>query len=962
LRSAGPYSWIWLVGALVSGAAAVSLWFGAARAPVRDRAGYRWLAGAALLWCAGSIGERLFSGQLSGLAAPLTFADLLPLLALAPLAAGIVSLAAPTEAVAGVPGDAAARADTPPAGLVTRQFWADLADGYVMASALFVVGWLVLFGSSYRRSGEDPRTFLVGLVQPLAGVLVMSALLPLVAAAGRRAVLPYLALVAVTVGDALGVAARLAGGHQPSGPEQLAKVIGYVLVGAAPWVAIYLAGYLAGPGRETRGRRPPVGASLSALAAAAAAVLIVVRVTAERTRVEAILVLALGSAMLMLAVRVLGLLRESNLAHRAARLSGGRVRDLADRTSDMVLICDLDGTVRYASPSVAAYGYVADAIEGRNLADFVHPEDRPAGQREIRRVSGDEHGDSGESDAAEEAKDVRVPLARFSCRVRAADGTWRHVECTVSGYRQPGDPAQLLFTARDVSDQVALRQQVTHLTFHDRLTGLPNRAYLEERVADLLARREDAVAALFLDLDGFTAVNDSAGHPGGDLVLIEAARRLRAVVPAQHTLARWGGDEFSVLMESGAGAREVVDLAEQLLVCVAAEPFLVYERSIALTASVGVALTGNTAGDIGDTAGDATVGVIGTDGTANTAGTERTVAGRAADSTRDGASHTPGSGVGYPPGNGAIRSAAEDIMRNADVAMSRAKAAGGGRVEIFAAHMHADVVRRLELTSDLRHAVAAGQLSVEYQPIVDLATSRVTGVEAFARWWRDAEIVRPEEFLGLAEESGLVVPLGEWLLREVCGQLARWRAASLDIGVSVNISPRQIAPPRFAESVIAALRDAGVPPSALTVEVTEKVLVEHQNEAVRQLFELRRHGVRIAIDDFGTGYASLGSLLQLPVDIIKIDPSFVSGLGTDETLTLLTRAIIGLGHDLGVAVVAEGVERPRQLEILREMGCDHGQGFLLARPVAPQGVESMIRARAAGPDVPEQGKTPAPAP
>jgi diguanylate cyclase (GGDEF)-like protein len=921
LRSAGPHSWIWLVGALVAGVAAVSLWLGAARAPVRDRAGYRWLAGAALLWCAGSVGQRLFSSQLSGLAAPLTFADLLPLLALAPLAAGIVSLAVPADG-ARVTGDPAGPAEAPLPGLTTRQFWADLADGYVMASALFVVGWLVLFGSAYRKSGEDPRTFLVGLVQPLAGVLVMSALLPLVTA-GRRAVLPYLSLVAVTVGDALGVAARLAGGHEPSGAEQLAKVIGYVLVGAAPWVAIYLAGYLAGPDRGRWGRRPPVGASLSALAAAAAAVLIVIRVTAERTRVEAILVLALGTAMLMLAVRVLGLLRESNLAQHAARLSGGRVRDLADRTSDVVLICDLDGTVRYASPSVAAYGYPAGAIEGRNLADFVHPEDRPAGQREVRRVAGGEdgehgkdgehsdHGEHGEGDLAEEAGPARVPLARFSCRVRAADGTWRHVECTVSRYRQPGDPAQLLFTARDVSDQVALRQQVTHLTFHDRLTGLPNRAYLEERIADVLARREDVVAALFLDLDGFTAVNDSAGHPGGDLVLIEAARRLRSVVPAQHTLARWGGDEFSVLMESRPGPGEVVDLAEQMLRCVAAEPFRVYERSIVLTASVGVALAGDSA-----------------------------------------------------TGSTTTSSAAEDVMRNADVAMSRAKAAGGGRVEIFAAHMHADVVRRLELMSDLRHAVAARQLTVSYQPIVDLETSRVTGVEAFARWWRDDEVAAPAEFLGLAEESGLVVPLGEWLLREVCEQLAAWRAASWDIGACVNISPRQIAAPGFVESVTAALRDAGLPPTALTVEVTEKVLVERQNDAVRRLLELRRHGVLIAIDDFGTGYASLGSLRRLPVDIIKIDPSFVSGVGTDETLTLLTRAIVRLGHDLGITVVAEGIERPRQLEILREMGCDRGQGFLVARPVAAPGVESMIRAGVGGADVPEQGRarqSPAPA-
>jgi len=881
----------------------VSLWLGAARAPERDRAGYRWLAGAALLWCAGSAGERLFSAQLSGFAAPLTFADLLPLLALVPLAAGIVVLAAPA--------DADGVAATPPAarnslvfsrgsGAATRQFWADLADGYVVAAALFVVGWLALFGSEYSNSGEDPRTFLISLVQPLAGVLVMSALLPLVAAAGRRAALPYLSLVAVTLGDAFGTALRLAGGHEPGGAEQVAKIVGYLLLGAAPWLAGYVAARPDHGGDY--GRRPPVGAIVSALAAAAAALLIVTRVLADRTRVEAIVVLVAGSAMLVLAIRVLGLLRESRLALDAAWVSGGRVRQLADRTSDAVLICDFDGTIRYSSHSVSAYGYASGDIEGRNVAEFVHPEDQPAGQREIRRALGGDHdGDDGFANAMAE-----VPVARLSCRVRAADGTWRHVDCTLSRYQQPGDPvSQLMITARDVSDQVALRQQVTHLTFHDRLTGLPNRAYLEERVSDALGRRlEVQVAALFLDLDGFMAVNDSAGHSAGDLLLIQAARRLRGIVPPPHTLARWGGDEFAVVMETSAGAKEVVDLAEQLTRCIAAEPFGISGREIALTASVGVALAGDS-----------------------------------------------------PAGNGS----ADDIMRNADVAVSRAKASGGGRVEIFAAHMHADIVRRLELTSDLRRAVADEQLTVEYQPIVDLATEQVSSVEAFVRWWRGTELVRPAEFLGIAEESGLVVSLGNWVLQEACTQLARWRAESFDIGICVNISPRQIVAPGFTESVIAALSDSGLPAHALTVEVTEKVLVEHQSEAARRLLELRRHGVRIAIDDFGTGYASLACLRQLPVDIIKIDPSFVSGVGSDDTLTLLTRAIVRLGRDLGVTVVAEGIEHPRQLELLREMGCARGQGYLIAKPVAAPGVESLMKTNVAGPDVPEQGKAPAPA-
>ena len=374
------------------------------------------------------------------------------------------------------------------------------------------------------------------------------------------------------------------------------------------------------------------------------------------------------------------------------------------------------------------------------------------------------------------------------------------------------------------------------------------------------------VAAVFLHLDGFTAVNDSAGHAAGDLLVTQAARRLRGVVPAQHTLARWGDDEFAILVEARAGAKEVVDLAEQLARCISAEPFSVSGRSIALTASVGVALAGD--------------------------------------------------------------STARDVMRNADVAMSRAKSLGGGLVEIFAAHMHADIVRRLELTSDLQRAVSEGRLAVEYQPIVELATSRVTGVEALVRWWRGGEQVPPEEFLGIAEESGLIVPIGDWVLREACGQLAQWRRSAWDIGVSVNFSGRQIGAPGFVESVLAALANAELPASALTVEVAEQVLEAHRGETAGRLSDLRRHGVRIAIDDFGTGYASLGNLRQLPVDIIKVDPSFVSGVGTDETLTLLTHTIVRLGRDLGLTRCGGGDRAPRPARTAARDG-------LRARPGVP---------------------------
>jgi diguanylate cyclase (GGDEF)-like protein len=452
---------------------------------------------------------------------------------------------------------------------------------------------------------------------------------------------------------------------------------------------------------------------------------------------------------------------------------------------------------------------------------------------------------------------------------------------------------------RDVSDQVALRQQVTHLTFHDGLTGLPNRAYVEERAREALEPSGERVAGvIFLDLDGFTAVNDLIGHGAGDLVLAQAARRLRAVVPAQDTVSRWGGDEFAVLMENAPSAQEIIELAERLAGIIAGEPFRVAERNIGLTASVGVALA---------------------DGSA--------------------------------PGV---------VLRNADVAMARAKDSGGSRVEVYAAHMHADVVRRLDMASDLQRAIAREELQLQYQPIVELATSRVTGAEALVRWWRGDEAVAPRAFLAVAEDSGLIVALGEWVLRKVCAQGAAWRADSWDVGVSVNIALRQLNAPHFPAQVAAALAETGLPPSALTIELSERMLVEDAGLIADRLAELRDLGVKLAIDDFGTGYASLAHLRELPADIIKIDPSFVSGLGQDPVLTMLTKTIVQVGRDLGMQVVAEGIEQPRQLAELREMGCGYGQGFLVARPMAAPGVESLIRTGVVSESGATAGSAPAP--
>jgi diguanylate cyclase (GGDEF)-like protein len=611
-----------------------------------------------------------------------------------------------------------------------------------------------------------------------------------------------------------------------------------------------------------------------------------------------------GTAVLVLLVRLGDLLWDNERLRRAADTGEEHFRALAESIDDVVLICELDGTVKYVSAGAErTFGYRPGELLTRPVQEILHPEDMPRAVEALTEflAQGPASGatPAGGHDGPSAPSGRTAEALRLTCRVRAADGTWPPTESTISRYMPAKDDraGRLLITTRDLSEQAALQRQVTHLTFHDGLTGLPNRAYFEERTREVLSRQpqDGRVAVLFVDIDGFTAVNDSAGHAAGDQVLAQAARRLRATVRVDDTVARWGGDEFAVLVENPADAQAVVDLAERMLRVLSAEPYRVGSRGIMLTASVGVALI------------------------------------------EDG-QH------------------AAELIRNGDVAMARAKDLGGGRVEVFAAHMHADVVRRLELGSDLQRAMADGQFAIEFQPAVELRTSRVTGVEALVRWCRDGDFVPPDEFIGPAEESGLMLPLGTWILREACGEVARWRESSWDIGLSVNFTARQIAAPDFVETVAAVLEETGLPPHALTVEVKEEVLVEDAGHTVARLSALRDLGVRLAIDDFGTGYASLAYLRQLPVDVIKIDPSFVAGLGRDDTLTLLTRTIVRLGRDLGIVVVAEGIERPDQLELLRDMDCPRGQGFLVARPMAPHRVESLVRTNRQGtPSIPLQG-------
>ncbi|MEV0594002.1 putative bifunctional diguanylate cyclase/phosphodiesterase [Nonomuraea cavernae] len=803
--------------------------------------GARWMGGGALAWAAGSGVQSLATSS----SIVVSFGDLLLMLGTVLMAGGALTAAGRTL----------------PGGVILRL----VTDSYLCAASLFLIAWVI--GLRHVYGQVDPATFAFAMLPPMISLLVTYATVPPVVK-GRStswslALTGTGVLATTTIAGLATAVARLSDTAPPTWSVMLAPVA-FLLLAAAPWAL-----------RPAESDSAPVGSTpgnlvamvpLALVAVATCTLLVHLAGGGREEPVTGVVALA-GSAVLLLLVRLSVLAAINIRLRRLVSLGDRQLRELAESTGDVVLLCDYEGVVREIGAGVeVTYGYRPEQLLDGTIFDYIHPEDVPGIQRSLRAMVDDEGADHG--------------TCLIACRVRASDGTWRPTE-SVATRHVSGDDL-VLVTTRDVSDEEALRNQVAHLTFHDGITGLPNRAYFEERTREVLSGRTGHVAVIFLDLDGFTSVNDSVGHASGDHLLGQAARRLRGAVRPDDTLARWGGDEFAVLVETGGDAQLAVDLAERLLGTVSQEPFRVADRDVALTASVGVAFAEDD----------------------------------------------------MPAG---------DLIRNADVAMARAKELGGRRVEVFAAQMHADVVRRLELAADLQRALIEQQFAIEYQPVVDLATSRVTAVEALVRWWRGSVFVPPDQFLGPAEDTGLIVPLSEWILRESCREVAAWRASSWDIGLSLNLSARQITAPRFVETVEEALAESGLPASALTLEVIEEMLVEDAEETIRRLSELRALGVRLAIDDFGTGYASLAFLRQLPVDMIKIDPSFVSGLGRDDTLTLLTRTIVRLGNDLGLVVVAEGIERPEQLELLREMGCTRGQGFLVARPMAARGVDSLMR-------------------
>lgn len=472
-------------------------------------------------------------------------------------------------------------------------------------------------------------------------------------------------------------------------------------------------------------------------------------------------------------------------------------------------------------------------------------------------------------------------------RLRHSDGLWRMFEGAMVDLLDDPAVGGLVLTARDVSDRRALEDQLMRQAFHDTLTGLANRALLADRVTHALERsvRSGAdVAVLFLDVDDFKTINDGLGHEAGDEMLVQMAARLQQCTRGSDTAARLGGDEFAIVLEETEGMEGAALFAERVLEAVAA-PLTVAGARINPRASIGISF-----GTSGLTAGE--------------------------------------------------------LLRNADVAMYQAKRTGGGRYEVYDPKMHEAALARLELKADLERAFRNDELDLAYQPIVDLGTGRTEGLEALLRWTHPIRgPISPSEFVPLAEETGLISEIGQWVLARACRQVREWQRSipgCETLLANVNLSAQQILEPGLGERIGLVLRESGLRAQSLTLEITESTMMEDIAGVSARLVELRAVGIRIAIDDFGTGFASLGYLRRFPVDDLKIAKEFVDDMVLDARNARLIEGIVRLGAALDLRTLAEGIETGEQQERLRAMGCELGQGYLFARPVAADQVPALL--------------------
>jgi len=565
-------------------------------------------------------------------------------------------------------------------------------------------------------------------------------------------------------------------------------------------------------------------------------------------------------AILLLFVRLqrqehIGQLEETE--RNALRESEERFRALTEQSTDIIFIADLSGRIKYASPSVyTVLALLGNSLVGKNMSDLLHPDDCTktisAGLR------------SG-------------PNPIVELRLRHADGRWRCFECAIRNLIQHKNIGGIVYNARDITERKHAQEQLLFSATHDALTGLPNRASFLGRLQNVVDRMKrhphEAAAVLFIDIDDFKVVNDCYGHATGDLLIKEVSNRLRACMRSDGTIARMGGDEFTILVEDVNDPSDAIRVAERIQSSFT-RPFLLEGLEIFKSTSIGIALT-------------------------------------------------------------SPQTSAEAVLQNADIAMYRAKDQGKACSELFDRTMHEEVMSRLLLEAKLRSALENEELTLHYQPIVSVNTGAVQGFEALLRWQPPGlDSVPPSTFVPIAEQCGLIVPISIWVLRKACLEVANWRErhpAEPPLYVSINISSKHFSHGGFIGHVKDALQESSADPQCITIELTESLAMNDVAATSQTMAQLRALGVTLSIDDFGTGYSSLSYLRRFPVDTLKIDQSFVKTMDAENYA--IVKTIVGLARNLDLNVVAEGVETTDQHQLLALAGCGSAQGYLFAEPM-----------------------------
>jgi diguanylate cyclase (GGDEF)-like protein/PAS domain S-box-containing protein len=561
-------------------------------------------------------------------------------------------------------------------------------------------------------------------------------------------------------------------------------------------------------------------------------------------------------------------------AQAAMRHSSERFHVAFDSGISGMAVQARDGAFLEVNAALCAMlGYSESELLAMSFHDVTHPADREDGAEGHRALI------AGSTELYEGEK-----------RYVRRDGTVLWVQIGVKAVRdERGEVEYFIAQTNDITARKHYEEELAHGALHDPLTALPNRVLFADRLTHALLRlrrHPGSVAVLFIDLDRFKLVNDTFGHAAGDAVIIEAGRRLRLAVRDEDTVARFGGDEFTVLCEQG-GCEQALAIGQRIVRALTAEPFVHENRSFRMSASVGIRVTDHPGDDV------------------------------------------------------------DSMLRDADLALYAAKKSGRGRCVMFDDDVRIPSVDRLTIEEELRLAIGDGQLELHYQPEIDLASGRILAAEALVRWRHPQRgLVPPSEFISVAEDSDLIVELGRWVLAEACRQLVRWRDRVVVDGgfrIAVNLSARQVSQPGLARELDELLRSHGLPSSALCIEITESVLMDDPAAALRNLEEVRRVGAGVALDDFGIGFSSLSRVRDLPVfDVIKIDRSFVAGVAGGGPDAAVVGAVLSLAERLGASAVAEGIETVEQLAALRTLGCVAGQGFLLARPLPGDEIEPLL--------------------